>query len=80
MICNVCFFRAAFHPCKSLFGNWYIHRCDHCVEFEANPLYEIEDRIRIGLGLAPSWVYYLLTYHQSPRSKGGQWFVYSEIA
>lgn len=78
MTCEVCFYETPeVTQVKSLLGNWSFNRCLICAGIEATPLNEIESRVEFGL--PPNWIYYLTTYVQSPRSKGGQFLVYSEI-
>ena len=79
--CDICFYKCPKHELihtNSLIGDWGISRCPACAELNAEPLYEVEDKD--AYGLAPRWLYYLVVYLQNPRSKGGSYFVYEEIA
>jgi hypothetical protein len=80
--CDVCFYQNTDLNLwieRSRFGEWNVDRCQHCHEWDAHPLADLEDLIYGEDGWVPTWLLYEQTYVQSPRSKGGIYVSVKEL-
>ena len=79
MTCDVCHFPLGSQKVvrTSAVSNWTIYLCFQCEALQAEPLYMVEERADAGAG---DWIYSIMTYVQSPRSKGGIYCDFDDLA
>lgn len=67
-LCEVCFFPTTTFERPSRLGAWFTYRCVHCDALDCESVYLLEQHRRLKGAL---WANSILTFVQSPNSKGG---------